>query len=222
MFHVRPGIGDSPPSTATVRPSDVKASLERVFKMNSPNVGFYTSIVGATAFQANKASDISGIVANDSAMTVTFHLTHPDGTFLEYMALPPAFVYPQGTPDKDISTDSTHRVATGPYKISTYTPSQQVVLTRNPNFKPWPNTPAGHLTGVKISVGITPEQAVNETARAARLLLPEPAAGPPRADRGQYPTQLQKGATGEIEYFSMNELRPVQQARGAPGGQPRD
>ena len=205
---MRPGIRYSPPSTATVKPSDVKASLERVFKMNSPNVGFYTSIVGASAYQTNKAKDISGIVADDKKMTVTFHLAHPDGTFLEYLAIPTANVYPQGTPDKDISTDSTHRVATGPYMISTYTPNQVVELTRNPNFKPWPNTPAGHLNGVKISVGITPEQAVNETSQGSLdyyFLNPPP-------DRlgqikAQYPNQLQKGATGEIEYFSMNELK---------------
>ena len=48
--------------------------------------------------------------------------------------------------------------------ISAYVPSQQVVLTRNPSFHPWPNTPGGHLAEIKIAVGVTPEQAVNETA----------------------------------------------------------
>ncbi len=207
-FHVRPGVRFSPPVNRAVRPSDVKASIERVLKVNSPNVGWYTGIVGATAYESGKATTLPGIVANDSAMTVAFHLTQPDGTFLEYMALPPAFVYPAGTPAHDVSTHAPERVATGPYEISSYVPSQQVLLTRNPNFHPWPNTPGGHLAGVKITVGITPEQAVNETAdgQLDYYFLNPPPDRLAQLER-QYPSQLQKGATGEIEYFSMNERR---------------
>jgi peptide/nickel transport system substrate-binding protein len=208
-FHVRPGVRFSPPVNRAVRPSDVKASIERVLKINSPNVGWYTGIVGATAYESGKAATLPGIVANDSAMTVTFHLTQPDGTFLEYMALPPAFVYPAGTPAHDVSTHTPERVATGPYQISSYVPSQQVLLTRNPNFHPWPNTPGGHLAEVKITVGITPEQAVNETAdgQLDYYFLNPPPDRLAQLER-QYPSQLQKGATGEIEYFSMNERKP--------------
>ncbi|HEX3331407.1 MAG TPA: ABC transporter substrate-binding protein [Gaiellales bacterium] len=207
-FHVRPGVRFSPPVSRAVRPSDVKWSIERILKINSPNVSWYTGIVGATAYEAGKAKTVPGIVANDKAMTVSFHLTKPDGTFLEYMALPPAFVYPAGTPARDVSTLSQYRVATGPYMISSYTPSQQVMLTRNPNFQPWPNTPDGHLAGVKITVGITPEQAVNETADGQLdwYFLNPPPDRLAQIER-QYPKQLQKGATGEIEYFSMNERK---------------
>jgi peptide/nickel transport system substrate-binding protein len=207
-FHLRPGIRFSPPVSRAVRASDVKASIERILRVNSPNVSWYTGIAGATAYESGKAKTVTGIAADDGAGTVTFHLTQPDGTFLEYMALPPAFVYPAGTPARDVSTVSASRIATGPYMISSYTPSQQVVLTRNPSFHPWPNTPDGHLAEIKITVGVTPEQAVNETADGQLdwyFLNPPP-------DRlaqiqRQYPSQLQKGATGEIEYFSMNERR---------------
>jgi peptide/nickel transport system substrate-binding protein len=207
-FHLRSGIRFSPPVNRAVRASDVKASIERILRVNSPNVSWYTGIAGATAYETGKAKTVTGIAADDGAGTVTFHLTQPDGTFLEYMALPPAFVYPAGTPARDVSTVSASRVATGPYMISSYTPSQQVVLTRNPSFHPWPHTPGGHLTEIKITVGVTPEQAVNETADGQLdwyFLNPPP-------DRlaqiqREYPSQLQKGATGEIEYFSMNERR---------------
>jgi peptide/nickel transport system substrate-binding protein len=207
-FHVRSGVRFSPPVDRDVRPSDVKWSIERILKIDSPNVSWYTGIAGAIQYEKGKAASISGITANDAAMTISFRLTQPDGTFLEYMALPPAFVYPAGTPAKDVSTLSQYRVATGPYMVSTYTPSQEVVLTRNPNFHPWPNTPGGHLARIKITVGVTPEQAVNETADGQLdwyFLNPPP-------DRlaqieAQYPSQLHKGATGEIEYFSMNERK---------------
>jgi peptide/nickel transport system substrate-binding protein len=207
-FHVRSGVRFSPPVNRTVRPSDVKASIERVLKIDSPNVSWYTGIVGAVAYEKGKAASIAGITANDATMTISFRLTQPDGTFLEYMALPPAFVYPAGTPAKDVSTLSQDRVATGPYRISSYTPSQTVLLTRNPNFRPWPGTPDGHLDRIKITIGVTPEQAVNETADGQLdwyFLNPPP-------DRlaqleAQYPNQVHKGATGEIEYFSMNERK---------------
>jgi peptide/nickel transport system substrate-binding protein len=207
-FHLRSGVRFSPPVNRAVRPSDVKWSIERILRINSPNVSWYVGIVGSTQYEKGTTRSITGIVANDRAMTISFHLTQPDGTFLEYLALPPAFVYPAGTPAHDVSTVSASRVATGPYMISSYVPSQQVVLTRNPSFHPWPNTPDGHLAGIKITIGVTPEQAVNETADGQLdwyFLNPPP-------DRlaqiqRQYPSQLQKGATGEIEYFSMNERR---------------
>ncbi len=207
-FHLRSGVRFSPPVNRAVRPSDVKASVERILKIDSPNVSWYTGIVGAVAYEKGKAASVTGITADDAKMTVSFRLTQPDGTFLEYMALPPAFVYPADTPAKDVSTISQNRVATGPYMISTYTPSQQVVLTRNPNFHPWPGTPDGHLDRIKITIGVTPEQAVNETADGQLdwyFLNPPP-------DRlaqleAQYPNQVQTGATGEIEYFSMNERK---------------
>jgi peptide/nickel transport system substrate-binding protein len=207
-FHVRSGVRFSPPVNRPVRPSDVKWSIERILRVHSPNVSWYTGIVGATAYEAGKAKGVAGIVADDGAGTISFHLTQPDGTFLEYMALPPAFVYPAGTPARDVSTVSDLRVATGPYMISTYVPSQQVALTRNPNFRPWTNTPDGHLAEIKITVGITPEQAVNETADGQLdwYFLNPPPDRLAQIER-QYPSQLQKGATGEIEYFSMNERR---------------
>jgi len=205
-FHVRSGVHFSPPVNRSVLPSDVKWSIERVLRMNTSNVSWYTGIVGAVAYETHHAPSVSGIVANDRAMTISFHLTQPDGTFLDYLAVPSAFVYPAGTPLKDISTDSQYRVATGPYMISSYTPNQQVVLTRNPNFRPWPNTPGGHLAKIQISVGVTPEQAVNETADGQLDWYFE---NPP-PDRlaqlqRQYPSRVHKAPTGEIEYFSMNE-----------------
>ena len=49
--------------------------------------------------------------------------------------------------------------------ISNYVPNQEFDLARNPNFKQWtPNTPDGHLDGIHIKIGVTPEQAVNMTA----------------------------------------------------------
>ena len=123
-FHVRKGVRFSPPVNRDVLPSDVKFSIERLFRIDSGGVGFYTGIKGANTFAKTRKGGIKGIVANDKAGTRHFHLTQPDGTFLDYLSIPFAFVLPKGTPDKDISTIANWRVATGPYMISKYVPKQ--------------------------------------------------------------------------------------------------
>jgi peptide/nickel transport system substrate-binding protein len=206
-FHVHPGVMFSPPVNRAVRPSDFKYAIERLYRVGSPGVGFYTIIQGADAYAAHKAAHISGIVANDKAMTITFHLTHPDGAFLDIIAMPFAFAVPVGMPYRDISTDPQWRVATGPYMVRTYVPKQQIVLVRNPNFHQWsPNSPNGHLSEVDITIGITPEQAVNETIDGQLDWYME-AVPPDRltALRQQYPSQVHMFPRNNVTYFSMNE-----------------
>ncbi len=206
-FHVHPGVMFSAPVNRAVKPSDFQYAIERLFHIGSPGVGFYTIIQGANAYAAHHTAHIAGIVADDKAMTITFHLTHPDGAFLDIMAMPFAFAVPAGTPYKDISTDAQWRVATGPYMIKTYVPKQQIVLVRNPNFTQWsPNSPNGHLNEIDIQIGITPEQAVNETIDGELDWYME-AVPPDRltALQAQYPKQVHMFPRNNVTYFSMNE-----------------
>src|SRR5262249_49356594 len=103
-FTIHRDVRFSAPVSRAVRASDFKFTIERLFRLDSGGVGFYTGIVGAAKYAKTKKGGISGIVANDAKGTITFHLTHPDGTFLDYLAVPFAFVVPTGTPDKDVST----------------------------------------------------------------------------------------------------------------------
>src|SRR6476659_10186583 len=206
-FHVHPGVRFSPPVNRAVKPSDFQYAVERLFHVGSPGVGFYTIIQGADAYAAHRAAHISGIVANDKAMTIAFHLTHPDGAFLDIMAMPFAFAVPAGMPYKDISTDAQWRVATGPYMVKTYVPKQQIVLVRNPNFTQWsPNSPNGHLNEVSIQIGVTPEQAVNETIDGQLDWYME-AVPPDRLTelKAQYPGQVHMYPRNNDTYFAMNE-----------------
>src|SRR5947209_3758660 len=150
-FHMRTGVRFSPPVNREVKPSDIKFSIERLFRVDSGGVGFYAGITGANQYAKTRKGGISGIVANNATHTITFHLTQPDGTFLEYMATPFAFAVPAGTPNRDISTVPRWRIATGPYMVSSYQPGDHITLVRNPNFKQWtPNTPGGHLDKIQI------------------------------------------------------------------------
>jgi peptide/nickel transport system substrate-binding protein len=208
-FHVRKGVRFSPPVNRDVRPSDFKFTIERLFRVNSGGVGFYTGIVGADKYSKTKRGGVSGIVADDKKMTITFHLTSPDGTFLDYMAVPFAFVFPAGTPNRDISTVPRWRIATGPYEISKYVPKQEVVITRNPNFHEWtPNSPNGHLDKIEIKIGVTPEQSVNEIAQGQLDWYFE-SVPPDRLNqlKARYPHQVHLFTRNNITYFSMNERK---------------
>jgi peptide/nickel transport system substrate-binding protein len=204
------GVRFSPPVNRAVEPSDIKFAIERLFRINSGGVGFYTGIAGATQFAKTKKGGISGIVADDARHTIVFHLTHPDGTFLEYMAIPFAFAVPEGTPNKDISTVSKWRVATGPYMISSYLPNQQITLVRNPNFKQWtPNTPGGHLNGVQITIGTQAEQAMNEIADGQLDWYFEAVpADRLAALRAQHRSQVHVYPRNDITYFLLNTRKP--------------
>jgi peptide/nickel transport system substrate-binding protein len=162
-FHVRPNVMFSAPVSRPVKPTDFKDTIERLFRVDSGGVGFYTGIAGAARYAKTRKGGISGIVADDAAGTIAFHLTKPDGTFLEYLAMPFSFVVPKGTPDRDISTIPRWRVATGPYMISSYVPRDHITIVRNPSFHSWtPDTPDGHLDAIEVQIGVTPERAVNE------------------------------------------------------------
>jgi peptide/nickel transport system substrate-binding protein len=208
-FHVRPGVMFSPPVSREVKPSDIKFSIERLFRIDSGGVGFFTGIAGANSYAKTRKGGISGIVADDKAMTITFHLTQPDGTFDDYMATPFAFVVPVGTPDKDVSTIAQWRVATGPYMITGYTPHQSITIRRNPAFHSWtPDTPNGHLDGIDVHIGVTPEQAVNETA-AGQLDWYFESVAPDRLAqvKAQYPHQYYPFTRNNTTYFVMNERK---------------
>lgn len=205
-FHLHTDVHFSPPVNRTVQPSDIKYTIERLFRIASGGVGFYTGIVGASRYEKTHRGGISGIVADDHAHTISFHLTAADGTFLEYMAIPFAFAVPAGTPDHDISTEPRWRAATGPYMVSSYQPGNEITLVRNPNFRQWtPNTPNGHLNRIDITIGTSPESAVNETADGQLDWYFEAVPTDRLAQlRAQHPDQVHIYPRNDITYFLMN------------------
>ncbi len=90
--------------------------------------------------------------------------------------------------------------------ISNYTPKQQIVITRNPNFKSWtPDTPNGHLNEIDVEIGVTPEQSVNEIADGQLDWYFE-SVPPDRLTqlKAQYPDQVHLFTRNNITYFVMN------------------
>ncbi len=73
-----------------VKASDFLRAIEREFTVPGPVGSFYQGIVGGDACaKTPKTCDLSkGIVTDDAAGTVTFHLVSPDPDFLQKLALP--------------------------------------------------------------------------------------------------------------------------------------
>ena len=176
IFKVRKGIKYS--TGAEVKPSDFTYTFERQFKAAAPASNFYQGIVGGDACAKKpKECDLSkGVVADDAASTVTFHLKEPDPDFLQKLAIPFAYVVPKGTPNKDIGTKPLP--ATGPYMIQEYMPDQRMVFVRNPNFKEWSREaqPDGYPDKIVMKLGLSISDAVtrSRTARPTGATTPRP------------------------------------------------
>lgn len=208
-FRVRRDAMFGPPVDRPVKPSDFKASLERLFRVNSPGLSFFANVEGAREYYDTRRGGVSGIVADDARGTLTFRLLQPDGTFLPILGTPFAYVLPRGAPDRDVSTDKRWRVPTGPYAITDYVPKERITLRRNPDFRSWSaTTPDGHLDGVDVAVGTTPQQAANETASGQLDWYFDSVAPDRLAElRARYPKQVSEYTQGNILAFFMNTRR---------------
>jgi peptide/nickel transport system substrate-binding protein len=133
LFHIRHGIKFS--NGEVLKPSDFVTTFERQFTVPGPT-SFYSDFVGASAC-STKGCDLSktGVIANDSAYTLTINLTAPDAELMDQLALPFAFVVPASTSLK--LTGNNVPPGTGPYMWKSYNPNTEAVLVRNPYFKQW-------------------------------------------------------------------------------------
>jgi peptide/nickel transport system substrate-binding protein len=164
-FRLRAGIRYS--TGTPLRAADVRHSLERVFELRSPAAYLFASIVGADACSRQpKQCDLSkGIVTDERARTVTFHLTKPDPELLPKLALPSAFIVPADTPSRDMGRRPLP--ATGPYRIAAHVPGRQIRLVRNPYFREWSHAarPAGYADEIVIRLGVPAREQIRATAR---------------------------------------------------------
>jgi peptide/nickel transport system substrate-binding protein len=137
-FQLRPGLRYS--TGAPVRARDVRASLERVHRMQASGLGFSLGsfplgLRGETACDARRCDLSDGIQTDDAAGTVTFRLVRPNPDFLVHLAALTYAVLPSGSPARDLT--GPRLVGTGPYRVAAYTPGREVTLVRNPRFVPY-------------------------------------------------------------------------------------
>ena len=150
-FQIRKGIKFS--DGTVMKPSDFVTTFERQFTVPGPT-SFYSGIVGASACTPKHCDLSKGVVADDSAYTLTIHLTAPDPEFLDKLSLPFAFVVPASTSPK--LTGNSVPPGTGPYMWKSYDPNKEAVLVRNPYFKVWnaDAQPAGYPDQIVEKYGL--------------------------------------------------------------------
>ncbi len=219
-FRLRPGIRYS--NGQPVRPEDFRRAIERNFTLgqgaplDTAAYAYFEDLVGGAACLARPARcDLSrGIVTDDTARTVTFHLVSPDPELPDRLALWAAAAVPASTPDHDIGSHPLP--ATGPYEVSLDT-QREVKLVRNPYFHEWSHAaqPAGFPNQIVWRLGASTEAAVSAVERgtADYTLDPPPADRLPELNT-RFASQLNINPTDETIFMGLNtRTRPFSDPR---------
>jgi peptide/nickel transport system substrate-binding protein len=202
---LRPGLTYS--NGNPVKASDFKYAIERLFRVDSQGVGFFSNIVGAARFAKTRTGAISGIVADDATRKISIRLTRPRADFEYILAMTFAAPVPTGTPATD---QSTHPIpATGPYVISSYRPNRSYTLTRNPHFQPLPGVPATNPDTISVRLikdpGIALQQVINGRADYDFNAVPIERLGPVQR---KYGSRLKIYTPADTWYVFMNTRTP--------------
>ena len=230
-IHIKSGIHYSPPlQNQTVTSQDVAYSLTRCL---TPKIGngyagaYFTTIVGASAMLAGKATSAAGIQTPDSSTlvlkltTITPVLQNADALSLPCtVPIPKAYAakYDKGA----ASTYGMHQVFTGPYMIqgagsgtvpaSGYTPNKILVLVKNPSFDQASDpiiTP--HLDQIVIKEGYTTDVASRDILTGSDEVSGDFAAPPPdiaAAYLKSKASQWHVAPSQSIRYIAMNPHDP--------------
>ncbi len=174
-FLLRSGIRYS--TGRPVQATDFRSTFERDYALGSPTSDYDGIVGGAQCRKHPTRCDLSrGIVANDVARTVTFHLIRPDPNFLYELAGQFAYVLPGSTPRRPAGTHPLP--ATGPYMIATYRPRRLLRFIRNPFFHEWSRAaqPDGYPDRIDIRIAGTADKAIRDVVdgKADVVWLSEP------------------------------------------------
>jgi peptide/nickel transport system substrate-binding protein len=121
--------------------ADIKYAIERQFigSVGAQYPFYYEAIEGVKEFQSGAADDISGIETPDDK-TITFKLSEPVGDWDYRMAMPAAAPVPERYAkqfdSKKNSAYDNHIVASGPYYVDSFTPSEEAHYLRNEHWDP--------------------------------------------------------------------------------------
>jgi ABC-type transport system substrate-binding protein len=155
-FRIRSGLRFSPPSGAPVDAAAFKQTIERTISpaLGSDSQGLATlsDVVGAEAYSRGRATDVRGIVASGSELSIT--TSAPSGDLVSRLAMPIFCAVPAGTPAPGHTTGPIP--SAGPYYVRAQL-ADRVLLDRNPNYRgPRPRRPARivYLTGVPAAKAV--------------------------------------------------------------------
>ncbi len=209
LFHIRRGIKFS--NGQVLKPSDFVRTFERQFTVPGPT-SFYSDFVGASKCSTKGCNLSQGVVANDSAYTLTINLTGPDPELMDQLSLPFAYAVPSGTSLK--LTGNNVAPGTGPYMWKSYNPNTEAVLVRNPYFHVWNATaqPAGYPNEIieKYGAQVSDEVTAVENNQANEVFdgdqIPSDQLG--QLNSPKYASQVHVNTLTADWYFALNTRRP--------------
>jgi peptide/nickel transport system substrate-binding protein len=209
VFQIRKGIKFS--NGATLKPSDFVTTFERQFTVPGPT-SFYSDLVGADKC-STKGCDLSkGVVADDSAYTLTLNLTGPDPELMDQLSLPFAYAVPAGTSPK--LTGNNVPPGTGPYMWKSYNPNTQAVLVRNPYFHVWnaEAQPEGYPNEIieKYGLQVSDEVRAVQNGQANEVFDGDqiPSDQLSQLNSPKYASQVHVNTLTADWYFALNTRRP--------------
>jgi len=193
--------------------SDFAYAIRRLFKTNSSGSVYYTGIAGATDYAEGRSNTISGIVTNDETGSITIHLTAPNGTFTNVLAL--IFAAPV-SPSTPLNKDMTNAPppASGPFMIAHVDAPRTVTLTRSPQFHSVIDAGAGDFCPAgteNITVSQNSNNATQVTGVEQNTI--DVMVSPPDADRlpevqAKFGNRFRLEPTNTVDYFWLNNQRP--------------
>jgi peptide/nickel transport system substrate-binding protein len=146
-FHLRSGVKFhddacfSDGKGRAVTANDFKFCFEKLCSTDPSNnqfdVTFKDRVLGANeTFEASKAGKklpVSGVkVLNDS--TISIKLNYSDPGFLNILAMPGCYVYPQEAVSKYGADMRVKTVGTGPFVLETVKEGEVIIMKKNPNY----------------------------------------------------------------------------------------
>ncbi len=180
-----------------VKASDFEYAIERALRLNWPGKDFITdNVVGAKAYEENRAHQISGISADDARSKLSIKLVRPNGSFANVLALPATAPVPSGTPMKDLTANPPPGV--GAYRFTAVTPGRRWTMVKNPQFAAAdiPDIPPGNLDRITVKVESDARSAVGKVLRG-------------RADGFDPATPLPAGTTARTRSAASDRFEQV-------------
>lgn len=137
-----------------VTAQDVKFSFTRVLNpaTNASLANMFMDIVGAQAYNAKKASQVSGLVVVNPS-TIQINLVKPEPYLLYALASGTGSIMDPKVVAQYPTTISAHPVGAGPFMLQSWKPGQELVLVRNPHY--W-RKGLPYLSKVVLKIGMSP------------------------------------------------------------------
>ena len=158
-FKVRGDATFGAPLHRHISAADFKYAIERLFRVKSPGIDFYTTIVGADRVRDGKDTALAGVIAKGDSLYI--RVTRPDPVFMQVLAMSFTCPLPREIVERYPNEFSRHTVSSGPFEVAEYTPRRRVLLVRNPDYH---GTPAW-LDTFELKLSVSPINAVTMIRR---------------------------------------------------------